>query len=284
MKLLRISASLIALSMVSALAACGGGGGGGGSTPPVGNPPPGGSPAPTATPAPSPTSSSTPPPSGIGVSSVILNAADGYTNGTDNWQSNGATANGDTGDGDTSTGGTGSNTVDGVSCSLPNGEATGAYYHQHAFVGIMVNGTEYAMPDAVGMVNPDSNEPIVNFQCAYNIHTHAASGIVHVEDPSLSPTAAAPAQYNLQTLFDIWGQSMSALSINGASGAPAIYVGSHISTRSCSCAQNGDDVVDQYSPATGAASSLLLTHHAAYWLVYGTPPAAGLPQVDFGIE
>lgn len=282
MKLLRISASLIALSMVSALAACGGGGGGGGSTPPVGNPPPGGSPAPTATPAPSPTSSSSPAPSGLTVSSteyVAYDSSPAHSWGTDNWQTNGTTAGSDTGDGDTSTGGTGSNTVDGVSCSLPNGEATGTYYHKHVFVGIYVNGTAYAMPDAVGMQNPDSNEPILTFQCAYNIHTHADSGIVHIEDPSMAANASAPSQYNLQTLMDIWGQSLSALPISGVAGLPAIYVGTPSGKDA-----SGNDLVNSYSLFTGAPSSLLFTSHTAIWLIYGTPPAAGVPQVGFGIE
>ena len=282
MKLLRISGSLLALSMAAALAACGGGGGGG-ATPPSnpGGPPPGGPPPSTSSPAPTPTPTSAPP-AGITVSSTEYVADDStpaHSWGTDNWQTNGTTAPGDAGDGDTASGGTGSNTIDGVSCSLPNGEATGTYYHKHIFVGIYVNGNAYAMPDAVGMVNPDSNEPILSFQCAYNIHTHADSGVVHIEDPSVGANAAAPAQYNLQTLFDIWGQSLSALPVSGVAGIPAIYTGTPSATDS-----KGNALVNSYSLYTGSPSSLLFSSHTAIWLIYGTPPAGGVPQVGFGIE
>ena len=284
MKLLRISASLLAFSAFTVLTACGGGGGGS-TTPPTnggGPPPTSSSPTPTPTATPAPTSS----PSGgnIGTSSQIVNAADGVVNGTDNWQTNGATTS-DPGDGDTATGANGSNTIDGLGCSLSSEQMAGGGYHVHSFVGIMVNGTEYAIPDAIGMNQPTSDEPITNFTCAYSIHTHGASGIVHVEDPTMAQNySATPAQYNLQSLFDIWGQSLAALPINGISAAPQIYVGTPSGKRSCSCAQNGDDLVNSYTLYTGSPTSLLLTHHTAIWLVYGTPPSAGLPQIDFGIS
>lgn len=144
----------------------------------------------------------------------------------------------------------------------------------------MVNGTQYAIPDAIGMNQPTSDEPVTNFKCAYNIHTHGASGIIHVEDPTMSENySATPAQYNLQALFDIWGQSLSGLSISGVTGMPAIYVGTPSTKDS-----KGNDLVNSYTAFTGSPTSLLLTHHTAIWLVYGTPPSAGLPQVDFQIS
>ncbi|HET9095588.1 MAG TPA: hypothetical protein VFN37_02915 [Candidatus Baltobacteraceae bacterium] len=276
---MRTSASLAAFSAIALLAACGGGGGGGSTTPPTG--PGGGGPPPsTSTPAPTPTPT-TAPPTGITVSSteyVAYDSTPAHSWGTDNWQTNGVTAPGDAADGDTSTGGTGSNAVDGVSCSLPNGEATGTYYHKHAFVGIYVNGSAYAVPDAVGMVNPDGNEPIFTFQCAYNIHTHADSGVIHVEDPAVAANAAAPAQYNLQTLFDIWGQPMATLPISGISGPPAIYVGTPSGKDS-----KGNPLVTSYSSVSDP-TQVMLTEDTAIWLIYGTPPAGGVPQVGFGIE
>jgi hypothetical protein len=280
MKLLRISASLAAFSAIALLAACGGGGGGGGVTPPGGGGGP--TPGPTSSPTGSPTQS--PPPGGnLTVSSTEYLAYDSgpaHSWGTDNWQTNGVTDPGDKADGDTANGGTGSNTVDGISCALPTGEATGTYYHKHAFVGIYVNGTAYAIPDAVGMNGPnDSQEPILNFTCAYNIHTHADSGIIHIEDPSIASNGSAPAQYNLQSLFDIWGQPMATLPISGVSGPPAIYVGTPSAKDS-----SGNDLVKSYTAVTGSASSVLLTEHTAVWLIYGAPPSGGVPQIGFGVE
>jgi hypothetical protein len=210
-----------------------------------------------------------------------LNAGDNYVNGTDNWQKNGVTAP-DAGDGDTANGANGSNSPNGLGCVLGSEQmVTSTSYHVHAFVGIMVNGTQYAIPDAIGMKDPTSDEPVTNFSCAYNIHTHGASGIIHIEDPSMSENfSATPAQYNLANLFAIWGQSMSALPITGVAGVPAIYIG-HVSGKN---PKTNDDLVNSYTLSTSAASSILLTHHVAIWLVYGTPPTAGLPQVDFHIS
>jgi hypothetical protein len=66
----------------------------------------------------------------------------------------------------------------------------------------------------------------------------------------------------------------------GASGPPAIYVG----TPSTKNPATGDDLVTSFSLNAGSPASILLSHHVAIWLVYGTPPAAGLPQVDFGLS
>lgn len=294
MKLSRISASLLSVAALAVLAACGGGGGGG-ATPPTTNPGGGSTPTPrptaTASPTPAPTNS----PGGGGsitAASVQYNAYDGVAWGLDNWQTNGVTANGDAGDGDTSTGALGNNTVDGISCSLPTGEASGTYYHVHSFLGIYVNGTAYALPDAIGMENPGSGEPVLTFTCAYPLHTHGDSGIIHVEDPSLpvTPSAAQAAKYTLASFADIWGQSLSSLPISGVTGAPQIYTG----TPSGKNAHN-EDVVTSYTLNTSGASSIVLGHHLAIFLVYGAlptsingtacPSAGGcLPQVAFGIS
>lgn len=282
MKFVRLSASLIGLSMAAALAACGGGGSGG----TIPNPGGGGGPTPhpTATPTVAPTNTPTNPPSTppIGVSSVVLNAQDGQLNGTDNWQTNGTTSS-DHGDGDTATGGTGS-AIDSLPCGIGNeGMVSPTVYHVHAFVGLMVNGVEFAIPDAIGMQNPTSDEPVTGFSCAYSIHTHGASGIIHVEDPQISGNwntgVAAPAKYNLQALFDIWGQSLSALGAGGASGLPAIYVGTPSGKDS-----KGNDLVNSYALSVDSPADILLKHHVAIWLVYGTPPAAGLPQVSIQLS
>jgi hypothetical protein len=306
MKFTRIPASLTAFLFVAALAACGGGGGGGSTNPPVTNPGGGGggatptpgatatpTPGATATPTPGATATPTPTPtsSPINTSSQIVFAADGVTNGNDTWQTNGVTTS-DVHDGDTSSGGSANNNfgaMDNITCAIgKEPSSTPPVYHVHAFLGIMVNGTEMAVPDAIGMQNPDSNEPILTFGCAYNIHTHGASGILHVEDPSISgnwntkPAVAPPAKYNLQAFIDIWGQSLTGLA--GGPGVPAVYVSTQITKNTTAGSHQGEDIASGFTLYTGQLSNLLLSHHTAIWLVYGTPPAAGLPQVDFGIE
>ncbi len=305
MKALRISGSVLSIGVLAFLAACGGGGGGN-PTPPTPNP--GGSTHPTATPtatptvAPTttPTTSPTQTPSGsVAVSATDYDAYDGPIWGTDNWQTNGVTDSSSTGDGDVvndvGMNNAGSpNMTDSLSaCALSSESSmTSANYHVHAFVGIYVNGTAFAIPDAIGMANPTTDEPVTGFTCAYSIHTHGASGIIHVEDPSIVGTwknTAPPAQYNLQTLFDIWGQNLS--TVAGATGMPAIYVGT-VSGKDGA----GRDLVNSYTLYTGTPTALLLSHHVAIFLVYGALPtstngqacpagsAGCLPQVSFGIS
>jgi hypothetical protein len=297
MKALRISASILGIAAFAALAACGGGGGGpvsppgGGGGPTPGHsssPSPTASPTPTPTPTTGPTATPTPTSSpGIGVSSTIETAYDGSTapliNGTDNWQTNGTTMNGDPGDGDTASGAQGTANVDGIPCGLNSeSQMTSSNYHVHAFVGIMVNGTQYAIPDGIGIIGNPSGEPITSWSdCAYYIHTHGASGVIHVEDPTINGTyqnTQPPPQYNLQALFDIWGQGMNSLGAGGFSGPPTVYTGTPSGT------YNGGDLVNSYSLTTASAASVLLQHHVVIWLVYGTPPSQGLPQVNWQIE
>jgi hypothetical protein len=280
MKASQLLGSGFSIAALALLAACGGGGGGGGSTPPVssGGPPPSTStPAPTATPTATPTPSS----GSLSVSSTVYNAYDGTSWGADNWQTNGVTT-GDKGDGDAVNNVGSGQSTDGLNaCALSSeSQMTSNNYHVHAFVGIYVNGSPMAIPDAIGMANPSSDEPITNFSCAYSIHTHSASGIIHVEDPAITGTyanTAPPLQYNLQALMDIWGQSLTNLA--GGTGLPAIYVG----TPSGKTA-SGEDLVTSYSLYTGTTTGLLLAHHKAIWLIYGAPPTGGVPQVAFGIS
>jgi hypothetical protein len=281
MKLLRISAAALSLSLFAVLAACGGGGGN--VTPNPGNGGGGPTPVPTATPTAGPTATPTPTsaPSGgsLTVSSTVYTAYDGanHTWGTDNWQKNGVTDAGDPGDGDVTNNVASGTQTDGLSANaLPNETAAGNGYHHHVFVGIYVNGNPMALPDAIGMNSPSSDDPITSFAGAYPIHTHGEGGIVHIEDPSIAQSNTSPPQFNLQALMDIWGQSLTNLA--GGNGLPAIYVGTPSTT------VNGEDLVNSYSLYTGSPANLVFQKHTAIWLIYGAPPAGGVPQVAFGIS
>lgn len=296
MKVSRILGSLLSVGALALLAACGGGGGGGGVTPPTGGGGGGGTPPPTATPSPTATATATPTaaptatPTGsttiAGGSEMIAYDGDpssnsSHVNGTDNWQTNGVTVSGDAADGDTASGGNCSAAIDGVGCDLNSeSQMTSANYHVHAFVGIWANGQEYALPDGIGMQGAvDNGGAIGSFTAAYDIHTHDASGVVHLEDPnepaSLSTTYP---QFNLQTLLDIWGQTYNASGFAGFSGATSVYVGDFSSKDA-----SGRDLVTSYTLYTGALSSLQLQHHRAIWIIVGTPPAT-LPEIGFGIS
>lgn len=299
MKRYTLFALLLAASL--GVAACGGGGGGG--TPPAPGPssnPGGGNPSssPSTSPSSSPSTSPTSSPAGtptavpatpattgnVPANSVLVSAEPNFINGNMSWYKQG-TASWTNGAGDTSSGGSGQ-TIDNVPC-LTGGMGGG--YHVHAFVGIFANGVWEAIPQGIGMENPveptksgqskDTYE-ILAAQCFYKLHTHDYSGIIHVEDPTTP-------QYNgvfnvdetyasLQTLFDEWGEPITSTSLATFMGPVAVYIGYPTTTDG-----SGNDLVNSYTLSTLAPSQILLQHHVAYWIVVGTAPATGLPQVRF---
>lgn len=261
---------------------------------------------PTAT----PTSSST----SVAVDTgFIISAQTGpIVNGTQNWYGAGVTTSwtpnpGQAGQaGDTAAGGTVSSNfapIDGTSC-VPTVEpaATTSTYAVHSFVGIYYNGTEYALPQAIGLENPteptasghpNDNYEVETAQCSYNVHTHDYTGIVHIEDvnypQSTSSTSPLPYAPSLQTLLDIWGVQLtsSGMTVPGGTalnGPVAIYYG----TQSADKGPHGGFLTNAYVRAA-SASAVPLAFHDTIWIVIGdlpTPPNGikGLPEVEWRIQ
>ena len=295
MKNIHVFVAVLALSL--GVAACGGGGG---STPPISNPGGGGAPpssSPTSSPSSSPTSApssapttvpTNPPVTGsIAANSTLVSAEPNFINGSMSWYTQG-TASWSNHAGDTSSGGSGQ-TIDGVPC-LTGGMGGG--YHVHAFVGIFANGVWEAIPQAIGMEKaveptvsgqPTDTDEILAAQCFYKLHTHDYSGLIHVEDPTqpqLNGNFNVNESYaTLQTLFDEWGEPISATGVATFMGPVSVYVG-YPTTKDGS----GNDLVNSYSLSTAAPSQIMLQHHTAYWIVIGALPANGLPQVRFLVE
>ena len=112
---------------------------------------------------------------------------------------------------DTNSGGQGQ-PVDGIPCA-------GQEYvtlHVHTHLAIFDRGQQVQVPRLIGgaAVPPQG--------CLYWIHTHDATGIIHVEAPQLSPPGGS--QYNLGILFDIWGQPLSRDNVAGLKGPVTAYV------------------------------------------------------------
>lgn len=127
-------------------------------------------------------------------------------------------------DGDTSSGGQGQ-TIDGIPCltTMPG------TYHVHAFVGIIINGRHEALPDGIGMKNPGSDGTYAGIpnwteyaSCYYYIHTHDASGVLHVE--SSSTASYSTSLYTLGNAFDVWGMPLSGTQIGPFTGTVRAYV------------------------------------------------------------
>lgn len=314
-------AALVVLTLSFTLASCGGGGDGSTVPVPAGpstNPAPGpsGTPASSASPLPSPTPTSaptatptplptatptpaataTPMPSGGPDSQQTLHAGDGTINGTDDQftptdgdmtaGTAGAQPNGG-GQGPTGA------TVDGIPCltSMSND------YHVHAFVGAYVNGQEIAIPDAIGMYQPQQGEltyggypnQVEYATCFYEMHTHDASGMVHLE--ASSPTCgvaagptAPPCETSIFTLgnfFDIWGISVTPASFGPFQGPVTIYTSPQQYEHNCN--PNCYTGSSTYSLYTGDPSQIPLYSHEVVWILVGTgnPTGNQLPNIEW---
>ena len=77
----------------------------------------------------------------------------------------------------------------------------------HAHLSILVNNELQKVPLYLGA----SRQPPTH--CFYAIHTHDASGRIHV-------TPAAPDTFTLGELFEIWGQPLSSTNVAGITGLP----------------------------------------------------------------
>jgi hypothetical protein len=112
---------------------------------------------------------------------------------------------------DTPQGGHGS-PVDGVAC----GTMEYATLHVHTHLAIFYHGRQMQVPQFIGFT------PNLTGGCLYWIHTHDASGIIHIEAPDLNPPQGGP--YTLGMLFDIWGQPLDRQVVAGFVGPVTAYV------------------------------------------------------------
>jgi hypothetical protein len=112
---------------------------------------------------------------------------------------------------DTPQGGRGQ-VVDGIACATQEF----ATLHVHAHLALFHNGKQIQVPQYIGEApNPAGS-------CLYWIHTHDASGVIHIEAPDLSPPQGGP--YTLGMLFDIWGKPLDRANVAGLTGPVTAYV------------------------------------------------------------
>ena len=85
--------------------------------------------------------------------------------------------------------------------------------HVHAHLSLFYKGQQIAIPYGIGIVRPfQANNGFVGMGAGiYWLHTHDATGIIHVESPD-SRT------YTLGQFFDIWGQTLDAKNVAGLTG------------------------------------------------------------------
>jgi hypothetical protein len=136
-------------------------------------------------------------------------------------------------------------TVDGVQCA----PIEQLVYHIHSHLQVYVNGEPRALPAAIGLVGPVSQQtPYGPFygaqQCYYWLHTHASDGVIHIESPSARI-------YTLGNFFNEWSQPLSGTQVAGAKGKVAAFL-------------NG-------KPWTKSPTAIPLLPHASIQLDVGSP-------------
>lgn len=153
--------------------------------------------------------------------------------------------------GDTTKGGLGQ-PVDGIACST----SEQLVYHIHSHLTLIVNGQEIAVPLGIGITPP--TQVVSGFVnsggCFYSLHTHDATGIIHVESP-------VQKVYTLGDFFDVWGEPLGPRGMAGYQGQVNAFI-------------NG-------KPYTGDPRNIPLTAHAEITVEIGThttPPVFTFPQ------
>ena len=114
---------------------------------------------------------------------------------------------------DTPQGGKGQ-TVDGISCA----GMEYATLHVHSHLAIFNNGVQIQIPKLIG----GTQSPAQPQGCLYWIHTHDASGIIHIESPVLAPQGQSG--FTLGNLFDIWGEPLTSANVAGITGQVTAFV------------------------------------------------------------
>lgn len=181
------------------------------------------------------------------------------------------------------------NTVDNISCDT----AMSNNYHVHAFVGLFVNGQEIAISDAIGIVRAggDVTDPYTGWpnqeiygDCFYHVHTHDASGMVHLEDPDTQGVPTTGSMFDAGNMFDIWGLQVNAGQFGPFSGPVTVYTSGQFS-RDHQCTSNGVCEVgsNMYTLWTGDPAKVPMYSHEVIWYEVGTgnPDVTHLPGVSF---
>jgi hypothetical protein len=109
-------------------------------------------------------------------------------------------------------------TVDGIQCAPIEQLA----YHIHAHLQVYDNGEPRALPAAIGLIGPVSEQTAYGpfygaQQCYYWLHTHASDGVIHIESPSKRI-------YTLGNFFDEWRQPLSRTQVATVKGKVTAFL------------------------------------------------------------
>ena len=125
--------------------------------------------------------------------------------------------------------------------------------HVHPYLVITINGQGVAIPAAVGILNPVYNGPGIasGGSCFEPLHTHDASGIIHVEASDIN------SQYTLGDFFTIWKDTYGSVIINGTPH-PIVFDNTHILGFNASSVNHVTMKIDGTNSTSGDYASLVL--------------------------
>jgi hypothetical protein len=118
--------------------------------------------------------------------------------------------------------------------------------HVHAHLSLFAKGQQIAVPYGIGIVRPfQVNNGFASAGAGiYWLHTHDATGVIHVESPDART-------YTLANFFDIWGQPLDAHKVARFTGGVRAYVDG--------------------KPYTGDPRKIVLAAHTQITLEVGAP-------------
>ncbi|MFP5391591.1 MAG: hypothetical protein ACLGI6_08610 [Gammaproteobacteria bacterium] len=146
-------------------------------------------------------------------------------------------------EGSSASGATGPTPMAGVSCLVNES------YHVHAHISLFKDGVQLAVPANIGLRG-----------CAFELHTHDESGIVHVETNVAKP-------FTLGQFFAVWGHELNATGVAGMQGNVEVWVTDE--------GKAPAKVTGFAGPADfAAARAVELVQHREIAIVVGARPAA----------
>ena len=156
-------------------------------------------------------------------------------------------------------------------------------YHIHVYLGVFVNGTEQALPIAIGMDSPGAAVSgfINTANCFYFIHTHDSSGIVHVEDPNPDNDPVTATMFTLQNVLDVWGITADANHFGPFTGPVEVFTSGQIYRGDQNNGTVPASTLTYYGSNPGTVP--LYSHEVIFVEVGPTYPSS-LPSVSFYTE
>jgi hypothetical protein len=135
-----------------------------------------------------------------------------------------------------------------AAAGLPMLGEEGSALHIHAHLDVYVNGSPVQVPSDVGV--DDANQKISP------LHTHDATGVIHIESPDKNAT------FTLGQFFTEWQVSLGTDHLGGLTNDATHHVTMYV---------NG-------TARTGDPASMVLAAHDEIAIVYGNPPQNGIPK------